>query len=238
MRTIGIEKLSNLVLIMVFDTPTSRLLLRLYVGALLPMSKPVLERIGQGLAEHEKRWPKRPIDLLGASEHEGNVLTHHLTISLEERDDQKHLDVDMEIIQHFGGSIRTRRASRLTRDFDAIQRILALIGTIDQESHLHCQIRWAFPKDRFETLVRLPLMRFDVPSIPFVQVSGVRLTTSSDDDVILDLLDDESIDVTASFTFDDFFSMTTAQNVLRSGEDLIRPLVIEQKKGDSDESED
>ena len=123
-----------------FDTSDLRFLLRLHFGARLPMSNDVYERIGQGLVEYEKRWPRRPVDLLGAAEHDGNVLIYHLTMALEEEDEEKYIDADMEIIQHFGESIRSRRTARLTREFDAIQGILSLIGSIGHQNHLHCQM--------------------------------------------------------------------------------------------------
>ena len=181
------------------------------------------------LVEWEKRWPRRPIDLLGAEAVESNVDFYHLTMEFEDGGDQQIIEVKLDYFQAQKGTIRVRRRAQRERDLRGVHGILEFLESSRIESHFHCHVDWEFPRNRFSTMISLPLMRINIPGVPFNMISGVRLSTmKQDQNVILDqTLDETATSVNCSFSFHSLWSRQIVQRVLQESRSIIDSLIIE-----------
>lgn len=188
------------------------------------------------LIEYEKRWPSRPIDLMGAQDVGDKTELHHFRMDLEEERNEKHIDVQMDYFLVEKSNIRAKGKAQRGRDMRAVQRILEFLESSKTESHFHCNVDWEFPRSLYSTLISLPLMRLNMSGVHFDKISGVRLSgVGPNRNVILDqTLDESATTVNAFFNFYNLWGPQIIQRVFQEGESLIEPLIFENPQESTD----
>lgn len=195
------------------------------------------ELIGQ-LAPYEKRWPKRQIDLFGGEAGDRELSLWHLLLTMVEPNAEGVEGVQFQLERteyHLARRLHAARVKRLRKEFDALDSALAIVYGLRARTHLHCTTLWSFEVDEVETVVPLPFLKLDLGNGAFEQVSGVRFSSSSQENhnsFILDL-DEESTKLyaTGSFAFTDVVAPGLLQAVVDRAEKLLLHLLTRRDLG-------
>ena len=184
------------------------------------------------LARHQENWPRRSVDKLGLYEVEG--VRHYLALDIAEERRAKANLIRFNLESHPFSSAEPARAAtraRQKRHFAEIQAVLADLGRLSLRVRLHAHISWRFPAGSKRTIVRLPLLTIQNPEAPFSEISGIRLRKTDGDSatsVIIDLLSDHSLAVTAVFPLTGVkISDTLLDTAVQRGCQLIGDFVLD-----------
>ena len=184
------------------------------------------------LARHQENWPRRSVDKLGLYEVEG--VRHYLALDIAEERRAKANLIRFNLESHPFSSAEAVRAAtraRQKRQFTEIQSILADLGRLSVRSRHHAHISWRFPAGAKRPIVSLPLLTIQNPEAPFSEISGVRLRKTGGDSatsVIIDLLSDHSLAVTAMFPLTGVkISDTLLDTAIQRGGQLIGDFVLD-----------
>ena len=152
------------------------------------------------LSKHQDNWPRRRIDKLGFYEVDG--VRHHIGLEIETHGPDL---VILALEAHAFSRNEQLRAStrrRQERKFDEIQSILSELGRLELHSQVYSHMAWTFEADSMKPIIALPMMTIQNPSIPFMEISGVRMKRRTGDGlstVTLDLREDRSLTVTMMY---------------------------------------
>ena len=160
-------------------------------------------QLSEMLGKHQVNWPRRSIDKLGFYEVDG--IRHHMGLDIEPYPKAKPDMVLVTIEAHSFSEwepLRSPTRRKQERQFDEIQAILSDIGGLDLRSQAHSHMTWIFQPDSMKPIIGLPMMTIQNPSIPFTEISGVRLrkrTSEGLTTVTIDLREDSYLIVTLAF---------------------------------------
>ncbi len=164
-------------------------------------------RLSTVLSKHQDNWPRRRIDKLGFYEVDG--VRHHIGLEIEMGRGANPDIARFTLEAHpFSKSERLRSTTRKSQEqkFDEIQAILSDLGELNLPSSVHSHITWMFPPDSMKSIIELPMMTVQNPSIPFTEISGIRLRKRASEGstrVTIDLRDNRSLTVTLVFPLPD-----------------------------------
>lgn len=200
------------------------------LGLAFSISLPVAEDLDVELKEVVKRWPDRPIDVMGASESDGTVILCHMQMHYrDETEEKKTLDINLDCNKYeVEGGLPSAVRRRLTRALNSVSAIMAVLESHAADKHFHCTLGWRFPVDSVTPIIHLPLMQIPIPGTPFEQVSGVRLTSSTPDVfqyAVLDLESEDQLHLTIRFEYHGSFSPSTIDTAIGRGEELRKSIV-------------
>ncbi len=186
------------------------------------------------LVQMEKRWPKRPIDLLGGEATDDNLGLSHLHLSVEKRagEDSEHLELELNYSQHhLAKRIPARRLRKMQNDDASFRSTLSVLGDFSQDSHLHCTCHWTFNPNLISTVIQFPLLQIPVPGTRMTEINGVKFTDPRKSEyVILDLVSSDNIHMAAYFAFHQAINADIINTVVARGE-VIREAFISPREG-------
>ena len=200
------------------------------IGLAFSISLSDAETINEGVGHFLKRWPDRPVDLLGVDEIDGSTVLTHLQMRYrDEEDDKKIRDSDLDRVRHeveVGLSAGVRRGLR--RKTNEIFSVLTAVQSLVTDKHLHCTLSWRFPIDSVNSVLSLPLMQVPIPGTPYEQISGVRLTSSPPnvfEYAVLDLDGQDYLHLTIRFEYNGSLTQSGINTTIEKGEQLRESLV-------------
>lgn len=181
----------------------------------------------------EKKWPKRPVDLLGGEATDDRLALTHLFLSVENRlGEVSKIELELNYSQHpITTRIPARRRRKLQNEDASVKSTLSILEEFCEESHWHCTCHWTFNSNIVSTVIQLPLLRIPVPGTRMTEISGVRFTDPlKSEHVILDLISTDSIHMAAYFAIQQSFSTDMINIVVARGEE-IREAFISPREG-------
>ena len=158
------------------------------------------EQLSSVLREHQENRRRRNIDKLGFYEIDG--VRHHVGLELEIVGRTKPKNARFMLGAHtFPASERLRASTRdsQARQLSEIEAILSDLGGLNLTSRLHSHVSWSFQPDSKKTIIELPMITIQNPSLPFTEISGIRFRKVTDEGmttVTIDLMRDRSLLVT------------------------------------------
>ena len=174
------------------------------------------------LAEYQKGWPKRGLDILGAEVSGDEPLSSHLQINhYKYPDPAGHIHLELELRKRESlKDVTSRRRKRLEDRALSITMALKGIERLSIQCDIHCTIAWRFLTESVSPIVQLPLLKMDIPGTSFGQVSGIRFTFPSEDPheyVALDLIGEKELRLLSHFVFSESLSADVLDRVLEKG---------------------
>ena len=189
-----------------------------------------LEEPDASLANIQRRWPRRPIDLLGGLVRDEVMLLTHLAVGEpDEEEDTDRLGVDLILSQHpLSERIPSRRKRGMEATRHSIERVLAILQDFASPSHFHCRFSWTYSQDEVTPIIQLPILRMDIPGTPFRQISGVRLSDPRDESLeyaILDLEPDGRLLLSVDLAFGETISPNIVDIAMERGDGVQKALI-------------
>ena len=198
------------------------------------LTQPEWDALSDELVGIEKRWPRRPVDLLGGAATDDNLGLSHLQLSVEKRTGEGSTNLELELNytqHHLAKRIPARRLRKLQDDHASLNRTLSLLGEFSQEAHLHCTCHWNFSRDLISTVIQFPLLQIPVPGTRMTEINGVKFTDPLKSEyVVLDLINSDNIHMAAYFAFHQGISSDIINTVVARGE-VIREAFISPREG-------
>lgn len=174
--------------------------------------------------EHQKRWPNRSLNLLGAEEVDGKTVFSHLQTSLTSSEVGARIHWELTFTKDEDTSRITRRQKRgLENKTLAIQKALAAIYEFSIQCDVHCTLVWQFSIESVSPIVQLPLMKLNIPGTPFGQISGVRFSHLGEDShqyVVLDVTHGNELHLVSHFVFPGILSYDIPKKAVEMGSHL------------------
>ena len=146
---------------------------------------------------------RRSINKLGIHEIDGT--RYHVGLQMTIATDPKRRTARFVLDAHHLSTSERITASarnRQMRQFAEIQEILSDLEQLHLNSQLHSHVDWAFQPASKKPIIALPLVTVHSPTVPFTEISGIRLrkvTSEGTITVTLDLARDRSLLVTLVF---------------------------------------
>ena len=183
------------------------------------------------LGRYESRWPRRLLDKTGL--YEVDEAQHHTGLEIE-----RYGRAEPEVVLFMLGAHPFRRNERFraptrekqTREFAEIQMLLDDLAGLSMRGELTGHIGWLFPPETKKPIVGLPLITIQSPSVPFAEISGIRLKKRTPEGlttVIIDLREDRSLATTLAFPLaEPVFSAHMLDDMVVKGTTIIEDFVL------------
>ena len=191
------------------------------IFASFDVSEDLYQALSTSLTEYRDRRRDLHLNVVGQAESGGSAFTSRLWMASHRTPEAMyHNIVDLSLNRHPIRAVTARRRRTLESKAQTIPKILAAVGELPIEFASQCTMLWGFRNESVSAIIQLPLLRVNIPGIPFREISGVRFTPADDSlnwDVIMDLTGGNILHLTHSFPISGRLSPDILESVVEEG---------------------